>query len=182
MKFSSRKQLLSSADAELNRMRKLAGLNESLNEAPTSGLAGLQKISKFADNVNGIFDNLMDKTDSYADQVQTIWESVIDSLSLEGKTVGSVSAFQKGKGVTVNDQEINSAKILSVGDPDVTFVFASKRSMAMIDYNFKLLAFCKCPISVKSGSGKTMTLTLFYRAGDQKITISRNRNIGGFGE
>lgn len=180
MKFSTRKQLLSSADNELKRMRKLAGLTESLNEAPAGiKIAGLKKISVFADDLNAVFDELMDKTESYESKVNTLWSSVIQGLKLEGKTIGSVDVFQKGKGSTVNDPEINSAKILSVGDLDVSFAFGSNRTQAYIDYNFKLRAMCKCAISVQLTNGKKITLTLFYRAGDEKITVSRNRNIGG---
>ena len=178
MKFSSRKQLLKSADAELKRMRKLAGLNESLNEAPSGKIVGLKKISTYADDINSVFDTLMDKTELYKGKVKSIWDSVISGLNLKGKRIGSIDAFQKGGGATVNDPELDSAKILDVSDQQVVFNFASDRTQANIDYNFQLFAYCKCAISVQLTSGKKITLTLFWRPGDDKITVSRNRNIG----
>lgn len=156
-----------------NRIMKLAGiLNESLNEAPAAG-GSLKKVSNIFSDFESSFDALLSKQEYYRREIDTVWKSIIGNLKLQGKTIGSVPVFEKGKGSTVNAPEIDGAKILSVDNTSVALSVISRNSTNTLNRDFEVIARCQATLSVELPNGKKLTLTAIYRPGSDKITIGR---------
>lgn len=179
MKLSNRKQLLSEAEAELKRIKRLNEEQSDLTEAgdkidTTSIINRLGGITK---EFRQAWNDMRIKSQDSEEAAIAAFSQFLKSSKLKGRTIGELltMGFElSGSNDVVSNKDIKKAVITSVEEPKAS-VTAMGSSTTRMEYLSPSGSFW-CHFTVKFPDGKLGRMSFSLRGGSKKISMRKRMN------